>query len=129
MSKAQAQRRAGPFLAAVISPLDSSLLERQTAMARSNTLPAQSPSALSGYDEGVLKHLRRRGTSVSLLVEDDFAVVQAHVTSGAAARMLAPLGRKAVGMFKPLAGNMVLIDAWVPLEKAMQMLAANTQPA
>jgi hypothetical protein len=98
-------------------------------MARSNALPAQSSSALSGYDEGILEHLRRRRTSVSLVVEDDFAVVQAHVTSGTAVRMLAPLGRKAVGMFKPLAGNMVLIDAWVSLEKAMEMLAANTQPA
>lgn len=56
-------------------------------------------------------------------------MVQAHVTSGTAVRMLAPLGRKAVSMFKPLAGNMVLIDAWVSLEKAMEMLAANTQPA
>jgi hypothetical protein len=98
-------------------------------MARSNTLPAQAQSALSRYDEGILEQLRRRGTSVSLVVEDDFAVVQAHVTSGAAARMLAPLGRKAVGMFKPLAGNMVLIDAWVPLDTATKMLAANTQPA
>ena len=98
-------------------------------MARSNTLPAQSASSLSRYDEGILKQLRRRGTLVSLTLDDGFAVVQAHVTSGVAARMLAPLGRKAVGMFKPLAGNMVLVDAMVTLDLATKMLATNTQPA
>lgn len=98
-------------------------------MARSNTLPAQSPSALSRYDEGILNQLRTRGTPVSLTLEDDIAAVQAYVTSGVAARMLAPLGRKAVGKFKVLAGNMVLVDAIVTLNMATKMLAGTRQPA
>jgi hypothetical protein len=98
-------------------------------MAHSNILSAQSPSNLSRYDEGIISELRTRGTPLSLMIGEEFSIVRAHVTSGVAASMLAPLGRGAVNKFKTLDGNMVLVDAFVTHAMARRMLAASRQVA
>lgn len=71
-----------------------------------------------------IRKLQERGVPISLSLDNDGAVIDAYVTSAVAARMLAPLGRKAIGQFHVLPGNMVLIDAIVTAEMAVRMLAA-----
>ncbi|KRP85983.1 hypothetical protein AOQ73_36525 [Bradyrhizobium pachyrhizi] len=71
--------------------------------------------------------LARRGVDLLLDIEDGNALVRCQVSSAIAAAMLAPLGGEAVGQFRPLAGNMVEIDAAVTLATAQEMLAARAE--
>ncbi len=88
------------------------------------TLSAQPVSVLNTYEAGAIQQLRDRGASTSLEIGPFYSVVEAHVTSGVAVRMLAPLGRRAIGKFKALDGNMVFIRAAVSPNMAARMLAA-----
>jgi hypothetical protein len=72
----------------------------------------------------IISRLKARGVRMSLIWDVDAAVIEAYVPSGQAARMLAPLGRWALGQFKAMPGNMVLIDAIVTHRQAEQMLRA-----
>ena len=45
----------------------------------------------------IVDRLKARNVPISLILDDGLAVIQAHVPSGQAARMLKPLGRKAAG--------------------------------
>ena len=69
--------------------------------------------------------LARRGVDLLLSVDDGNALIQCQVSSAVAAAMLAPLGGDAVGQFRPLAGNLVEIDAAVTLATAGRMLKAR----
>lgn len=71
------------------------------------------------------RELARRGVDLMLAIEDGNALIQCQVSSAVAARMLAPLKGKAVGQFRPLAHNVVEIDALVKLDTAVQMLEAR----
>jgi len=70
------------------------------------------------------RDLARARAGLILSIEDGNALIQCQVSSAVAAAMLAPLGRKAVGQFRALPGNMVEIDASVTLGTAVQMLDA-----
>lgn len=72
----------------------------------------------------IIGRLSELGTDFRLVLDEDDALLEAHVSSGVAARMLKPLGRLAVGQFHALPGNMVVIDAVVSPEVARRMLAA-----
>jgi hypothetical protein len=74
--------------------------------------------------EAKIRKFKERGVSISLGLDDAGAAVDAYVTSAVAARMLAPLGRKAVGQFQALPDNMVMIEALVSARMARRMLAA-----
>jgi len=69
--------------------------------------------------------LARRGTDLILAIEDGNALVRCHVSSAIAAAMLAPLKGKAAGQFRPLANNLVEIDAAVTLPMALLMVKAK----
>ena len=71
------------------------------------------------------KLLARRGVDLLLAVDGGNALIQCHASSAVAAAMLAPLGGKAVGQFRPLSGGLVEIDAAVTLPMAARMLAAR----
>jgi hypothetical protein len=71
------------------------------------------------------RDLTRRGVDLMIAIEDGNALVQCQVSSAVAARMLAPLTGKAVGQFRPLADNLVEIDALVTVDTAVKMLAAR----
>ncbi|MTV13175.1 MULTISPECIES: hypothetical protein [Bradyrhizobium] len=73
------------------------------------------------------RELARRGVDILLDVEDGNALVRCQVSSALAAAMLVPLGGEAVGQFRPLAGNMVEIDAAVTLATAQEMLTARAE--
>lgn len=73
----------------------------------------------------IVKRLKARNVPIALILDDGLAMIQAHVPSGQAARMLTPLGRKAVGQFYAMPGNMVVIDAIVTLGQAERMLTAG----
>ncbi|WP_050419105.1 hypothetical protein [Bradyrhizobium tropiciagri] len=73
------------------------------------------------------RELARHGVDVLLDVEDGNALVRCQVSSAIAAAMLAPLGGEAAGQFRPLAGNMVEIDAAVTLASAQVMLTARAE--
>lgn len=77
----------------------------------------------------IVERLKARNVPISLIVDDGLVVIQAHLPSGQAARMLKPLGRKAIGQFYALPGNMVVIDAIVTLGQAERMLAAGRATA
>ncbi|EAQ34826.1 hypothetical protein NB311A_19687 [Nitrobacter sp. Nb-311A] len=77
----------------------------------------------------IVERLKARNVPIALIIDDGLAVIQAHVPSGQAARMLKPLGRKAVGQFYAMPRNMVVIDAIVSLSKAERMLAAGRTTA
>jgi hypothetical protein len=72
----------------------------------------------------IVDRLKARNVPISLILDVDAAVIQAHVPSGQAARMLKPLGRKAFGQFHAIPGNMVVIDAIVTHRQAERMMAA-----
>jgi hypothetical protein len=73
----------------------------------------------------IVERLKARNVPISLILDDGLAVIQAHVPSGQAARKLKPLGRKAVGQFYAMPGNMVVIDAIVTLSQVERMLSAS----
>lgn len=73
----------------------------------------------------IVERLKARNVPIALILDDGLAMIQAHVPSGQAACMLKPLGRKAVGQFHVMPGNMVVIDAIVTLGQAERMLAAS----
>jgi hypothetical protein len=77
----------------------------------------------------IVERLNARNVPIALILDDGLAMIQAHVPSGQAARMLKPLGRKAVGQFYAKPGNMVVIDAIVTLSPAERMLAAGRTTA
>jgi hypothetical protein len=80
-------------------------------------------------NEAKIRQFKERGVSISLGLEEDCALIGAYVTSAVAARMLAPLGRKAFGQFQALPDNMVLVEAIVSHNMAKRMLAAAQQTA
>lgn len=73
---------------------------------------------------GIIASLKSRGVPVSVTWDEDGVAIDAYVPSARAARMLAPLGRKAVGKFQAMPGNMVLISAIVTPRQVERMLAA-----
>jgi hypothetical protein len=77
----------------------------------------------------IVERLNARNVPIALIFDDGLAMIQAHVPSGQAARMLKSLGRKAVGQFYAMPGNMVVIDAIVTLSQAERMLAAGRTTA
>lgn len=77
----------------------------------------------------IIERLKARNVSIALILDDGLAMIQAHVPSGQAARMLKPLGRKAVGQFHAMPGNMVVIDAIITYGQAERMLAASKAKA
>ncbi|MDR6304006.1 hypothetical protein GGQ85_001705 [Nitrobacter vulgaris] len=77
----------------------------------------------------IVDRLKARNVPISLIFDDGLAMIQAHVPSGQAARMLKPLGRKAVGQFYAMPGNMVVIDAILTYGQAERMLAAGRATA
>lgn len=77
----------------------------------------------------IVKRLKARNVPIALILDDGLAVVQAHVRSGQAARMLKPLGRKAIGQFHVMPDNMVVIDAIITYRQAERMLAAGRATA
>jgi hypothetical protein len=93
----------------------------QTALARKI-----SPAAAN---EARIRQFKDRGVSFSLGLEDDCALIGAYVTSAVATRMLAPLGRKAIGQFEVLPDNMVLVEAIVSHNMAKRMLFAAREAA
>ena len=93
----------------------------QTALARKIS-PADA-------NEAKIRQFKERGVSFSLDLEDDCALIGAYVTSAVATRMLAPLGRKAIGQFEAMPGNMVLVEAIVSHNMAKRMLAAAQRTA
>lgn len=119
MSKAHAQRCAGPSDVGHFAPGLLTLLERQNIM-RNSTALRTSPRPT---DLGAL--LARRGTDLILAIEDGNALVRCQVSSAIAAAMLAPLKAKAAGQFRALAGNLVEIDASVTLPMALRMVEAK----
>lgn len=123
MSKAQAQRCAGPSNVGHFAPGFAFLLERQNVMTNAAQVLAQHTPSASAIDAKIRK-FKERGVSIALSFDDDGAVIDAYVTSAVAARMLAPLGRKAIGQFHALPDNMVLIDAIVTAKMARRMLTA-----
>lgn len=76
-----------------------------------------------------ITELIARGTPISLTWDADAAVLDAYVTSATAVRMLKPLGRKAVGKFRALPGNMMAIEAIVSHDVAIEMMAAYHAPS
>jgi len=70
--------------------------------------------------------LARREVDLIFSIEEGCALIQCQVSSAVAAAMLAALKGKAAGQFRPLAGNMVEIDAAVTLSAAAKMLAAKS---
>jgi hypothetical protein len=77
----------------------------------------------------IVERLKARNVPIALILDDGLAMIQAHVPSGQAARMLKPLGRKAIGQFYALPSNMVVIDAIVTYSQAERMLAAGRATA
>jgi hypothetical protein len=71
------------------------------------------------------RDLAKAQAGIILSIEDGNALIQCQVSSAVAAAMLAPLGGDAVGQFRPLAGNLVEIDALVTVPHAIQMLEAH----
>ncbi|WP_156464265.1 hypothetical protein [Afipia sp. Root123D2] len=86
-----------------------------------NTAPTL--SVIPTRAQAIAAKLDSLGTVFRLVIEEDAVILEAHVPSGVAARMLKPLGRRAVGQFHALPGNMVVIDALVDLSMARRMLA------
>lgn len=78
-------------------------------------------------NSSIADDLARKGVDMLLSVEDCGVLIQAYVSSGVAARMLAPLGRKAVGQFRSMTGNMVEIDAVMTHAMAAMVLAARSE--
>jgi hypothetical protein len=66
---------------------------------------------------------RSRGELI-LNIDDENALIQCQVSAAVAAAMLAPLGRNAVGQFRPVSGNLVEY-ATVTLPIAIRMLEAH----
>lgn len=93
----------------------------QTALARKISTAAA--------NEAKIRQFKERRVSFSLGLDEDCALIGAYVTSAVATRMLAPLGRKAVGQFKVMPDNMVLIEAIVSHNMAKRMLFAAHQNA
>jgi hypothetical protein len=78
---------------------------------------------------GIVERLKARNVPISLIFDDGLAVIQAHLPSGEAARMLKPLGRKAIGQFYAMPGNTVVIDVIVTYGQVERMLAAGRTAA
>lgn len=108
----------------VISPLDFYLLlERQNIMTASLALR----SAVTPCETDIGRALARTKTDLIFIIEEGYALVQCQVSSAIAAAMLAPLKGKAAGQFRPLAGNLVEVDAAVTLPMAMRILKAKDE--
>lgn len=75
----------------------------------------------------IADELNRKGVEMLIWSEDCGVLLQAHVKSGMAARMLAPLQGEAIGMFRCLPGNMVEIDAIMSHAMAAKVLAARSE--
>lgn len=71
--------------------------------------------------------LDRKGVEMAIWSEDCGVLLQAHVRSGMAARMLAPLGGEAIGQFRCMPNNMVEIDAVMTHAMAAKVLAARSE--
>lgn len=71
--------------------------------------------------------LARTNTDLILIFDEGYAMIQCQVSSAVAAAMLAPLKGNAAGQFRPLAGNLVEVDAAVTLPMAMRMLKAKDE--
>ncbi|MGY4178376.1 hypothetical protein ACVIHH_003667 [Bradyrhizobium sp. USDA 4518] len=84
-------------------------------------------SRIDHKDTSIGRELARRGVDVLLDIEDGNALIRCQVSSAIATAMLAPLGGDALGQFRPLAGNLVEVDAIVTLAVAQKMLAARTE--
>ncbi len=123
MSKAHAQRCAGPSDVGHFAPGLSTLLERQIIM-RSSIVQK---SAISHHETDIGRELARRQADILLTVDGPYALVQCQVSSAVAAAMLALLKGKAAGQFRALAGNLVEIDAAVTLATAQRMLIAKSK--
>ncbi|AHY52619.1 hypothetical protein BJS_05814 [Bradyrhizobium japonicum SEMIA 5079] len=64
---------------------------------------------------------------ILLTIDGPYALIECQVSSAVAAAMLGPLKGKAAGQFRPLAGNLVEVDAAVTLPMAMRMLKAKDE--
>jgi hypothetical protein len=75
----------------------------------------------------IADELDRKGVEMLIWSEDCGVLLQAHVESGMAARMLAPLGGEAIGQFRCMPDNMVEIDAVMTHAMAAKVLAARSE--
>jgi hypothetical protein len=75
----------------------------------------------------IADELDRKGVEMLIWSEDCGVLLQAHVNSGMAARMLAPLGGEAIGQFRCMPDNMVEIDAVMTHAMAAKVLAARSE--
>lgn len=83
--------------------------------------------ARRGIDSAIADDLARLGVESIICSEDCGVLIQTIVTSALAARMLAPMKRKAAGQFRPLGRDLVEIDAIMAHAMAARVLTARSQ--
>jgi hypothetical protein len=121
MSKAHAQRRAGPSSVGHFAPGLSLLLERQ------NTMRTATASKVDRNITTIGRQLARRGVDILLDVEVGNALVRCQVSSRDRRCHAGAARSRGLGQFRPLTHNMVEIDAAVTLATAQEMLTARAE--